>query len=172
MNRSCIPGMFFVDAAQDAHLLFQHVAFLLDDALALDIEVHSNAARHDLVHQVAMAEQRGVVAQHLLLEYPELGEAERQRDVVAQIAEIAQMIGDTFAFQQQCTHPQAHDSAALRRRCFPPPLHKPRHRPRCCRRSRVRPVSRPAASSCSRNASRCPCAHSRDVLPGAARARR
>ncbi len=100
------PGMFVVDAAQDAHLFLQHVAFLLDDVLALDLEVHGDPARHDLIHQVAMTEQRGVVAQHLFLEYPELGETERQCDVIAQIAEIAQMIGDTFAFQQQGSHPQ------------------------------------------------------------------
>ena len=40
-------------------------------------EIYRHTAGNDAVHQIAMAEQRGIVAQHLLFQYPELREAER-----------------------------------------------------------------------------------------------
>src|SRR2546426_3626294 len=52
------------------------------------------------VHQVAMAEQRRIQAQQVFLEAPELEKPERQRDVVTEVAEVAQVIGDTLELQQ------------------------------------------------------------------------
>src|SRR3989454_10783766 len=52
------------------------------------------------VHQVAMAEQRGIQAQQVFLEAPELEKPERQRDVVAEVAEVAQVIGNALELQQ------------------------------------------------------------------------
>jgi len=104
--------VFFIDAAQDAHLLFQHRAFLFDRAPAFGRKIDRDPAGDDAVHQIAMAEQRGIVAQHLLLQYPELGEAERQSHIVAEITQVAEVVGDALALQQQRAKPQR----AIRRR--------------------------------------------------------
>src|SRR3989338_1367620 len=53
-----------------------------------------------------MTEQRGIVAQHLFFQYPELREAKRQCYIIAEITQIAEMVGYTLAFQQQCAQPQ------------------------------------------------------------------
>jgi hypothetical protein len=66
---------------------------------ALDIE--GDAAGHDAVHHEAVAEELLVQAQPVLLEAHELGQAEGQRGVVAQRAEVAEVVGDALALQHQ-----------------------------------------------------------------------
>ncbi len=68
-------------------------------------DVFRYAARNDAVEQVAVAEQFGGEPQPVFLQPPELHEAEGQGDVVAEVAEVAQVIGDTLDFQEQGAQP-------------------------------------------------------------------
>jgi hypothetical protein len=53
-----------------------------------------------------MAEERCVEPQHELLQTPELNEAECEGDVVAEIAEIAEMIVDALQLEQDGPQPK------------------------------------------------------------------
>ena len=60
-----------------------------------------DAAGHDAVHHEAVAEDLGVQPQPVLLEAHELGEAEGQGGIVAERAEVAEVVGDALALQHQ-----------------------------------------------------------------------
>ena len=60
----------------------------------LVVEIDSHPARHDPVHHEAMAEQPMVGADEALLQGMELEEEKGKGDVVADGADIAQMVGD------------------------------------------------------------------------------
>jgi hypothetical protein len=88
-----------VDLAQHADLALEHRAFVDDAHASSGRKVVGDSARADIVHREPMAEQREVRAQHVFLEAGELREPEREAAVVAEIAEIAQVIGDALALR-------------------------------------------------------------------------
>src|SRR2546428_4661004 len=63
-------------------------------------KIRRDAAGNNRVHQVAVAEELGVQPQQVLLQAPELEEAEGERDVVAQVAEVAEVVGDALELQK------------------------------------------------------------------------
>ncbi len=65
-----------------------------------------DAARNDRVHQQTVPEHLPVEAEHILFQARELGEPEREAAVVAEITEIAQMVGDALALEQQGAQPR------------------------------------------------------------------
>ena len=102
---------------------------------ALGVEVAGDAAGNDFVHQVAVAEQLAWFSRStVFLEYPELGEAERQRHVVTEIAEIAEVVGDALQLQQQGAQRQMARGDGVVPVTLSTAWRRPRHRPRCCRR--------------------------------------
>src|ERR1035437_4320263 len=62
-------------------------------------QIARDASGNDLVHEVAMTEQLALQAQQVLLQPPELKKAEREPDVAAEVAEIAQVVGDALEFE-------------------------------------------------------------------------
>ena len=102
-----------VDVAQRADLALQHRAFVADRGRGLGREVARDAARHDVVHREPVAEQREVRAQHVLLQARELREAEREAAVVAEIAEVAQVVGDALALERERAQPQRRAAARV-----------------------------------------------------------
>ena len=93
-------GMLVVNVFQDFDLVFEMLEHLQDALAALVVEVAGDAAGHHFVHQVAVAEKLAVQPQHIFLEYPELGEAECQRHVVTQVAEVAEVVVDALQLEQ------------------------------------------------------------------------
>src|SRR5207253_863532 len=63
-------------------------------------QVLRDTARYDRVHQVAVAEELRVGPQQVFFQPPELEKAERKRDVVAEIAQVAEVIGNTLELEQ------------------------------------------------------------------------
>src|SRR5262249_44193224 len=96
-----------VNRAQRQDLLLEPRSLLEDRIGTRRIEIDRSATRYDPVHQEAMAEKARVQAQQVLLEARELREPECEAAVVAEIAEIAEMVGDALALEQQRPQPQA-----------------------------------------------------------------
>ena len=72
-----------------------------------------------------MAKRLGVQAQHVFLQARELRQAEGEASIVAEIAEIAEMIGDALALeaeraQPNCARRNAQRQDALDRLCVRP----------------------------------------------------
>src|SRR5207249_532748 len=86
------------------------------------------AAGYDSVHQVAVAEELGVGPQQVFLQPPELEKAERKRDIVAEVAEVTEVVGDALELEQDAAQRQR----APRR--LGPGCAFDRHRPRPGRR--------------------------------------
>ena len=61
-----------------------------------------------------MAEQRRVQPQHILLQPRQLRQAERQAGIVGEEAQIAQMVGDALALQEQRAQPAARAGVEMR----------------------------------------------------------
>src|SRR5438445_321742 len=68
-------------------------------------ERRGDAAGNDVVHEHPVPERRQVLAQHVFLQPRELRETEGEAAVVAEIAEIAQMIGNPLAFERERAQP-------------------------------------------------------------------
>ena len=92
-----------VDCAQHAELALEPVGLAPQAVDARCVQVNRDAARHDAVHRVAVTEQRCVAAQQILLEAQELRQAEGQAAVVAEIAEVTEVVGKALALEQQGT---------------------------------------------------------------------
>ena len=100
-----------VELAQFLHRGFDGAALLDDRGQRGNVRIDGHAAGHDAVHHEAVAEQAGVLPHPVFLEAEKLGQAEGEGGIIAQRAEIAQMVGDALAFQQQ----RAHGKRARRR---------------------------------------------------------
>ena len=110
-------GVFIVDAAQRAHLALDGIALRTHASGCRCIEIESHATGHHRVHHEAVAEQVARKALPVLAQPRELGQSEGQRGVVAQGAEVTQMVGDALAFEQQRTQPgrtHGHNNAGSR----------------------------------------------------------
>ena len=106
MKRSCSPGcsskMFLScrTSARRARILLAH---RLRDMRSR--RCARNAARHDRIHQSSDVRTTSVQPQHVLLQPGKLRQPEREAGVVADEAEVAQMIGDALALEQQRAQP-------------------------------------------------------------------
>ncbi len=106
-----------------------------------------DAARHDAVHHQAMAEAGVGRAQHALAQDAAVGVHEREGGVVADRADVAEMIGEALELGHQRAQPDAR-AAAPRRRARPRRRGRRRaHRRPCCRRRRGRRAAPPARAS-------------------------
>ena len=74
---------------------------LADARGAVGREIGGDAARHDPIHHQPMAEAGGGGAQHVLAQDAAMGMHERKRRVVADGADIAEMIGQPFELRHQ-----------------------------------------------------------------------
>src|SRR5882672_8961133 len=63
-------------------------------------QILRDAAGYDCIHEVAVAEELRVGPQQVFLQPPELEKTERQRDVVAEVTEVAEVVGDTLELEQ------------------------------------------------------------------------
>ena len=93
---------------------------------AVVVDVARDAAGHDRVHEVAMAEERMIHAQPVFPQPRELREPERKPRIVAEKSEVPQMLADALALEQQRAQPQR----ARRRRHRGSAFHRHRVRPR------------------------------------------
>src|SRR5438128_464867 len=71
-----------------------------------DRQIFRYAAGYDSVHQVAVAEELGVGPQQVFLQPPELEKAERKRDIVAEVAEVTEVVGDALELEQDAAQRQ------------------------------------------------------------------
>ena len=94
-------GVLVVNGLELPHFAADHITLVKDFAASRIVKVDGDAAGNDAVHQQAMAEQLRVEPNPVFLEAHELHQAEGQSNVVAKIAEVAEMIGDALAFEQQ-----------------------------------------------------------------------
>src|SRR5260221_4620882 len=123
--------MLVVDVAHDPDLTLQRRAFVADTGGVFGRNVARDAPRHHVVHQQPMAEGDEVRAQHVLLQPRKLREAERESAVVAEVAQIAEVIGEALTLERQRAQPSgAHRDRQLRDR-----LHRLRVRPRVSHRA-------------------------------------
>ena len=107
------PGVLVVDVAQRARPRAR--ASRTRRAIApraVGREVARDAARHDDVHQQRWPKSARVGAQHVLLQARELREAEGEAAVVAEVAEVAQVVGDALALEQRARAATARAAAA------------------------------------------------------------
>ncbi len=110
-------GMLVVDRLQRAHLALDLVALPAQPVAHRRRQVGRDAAGHDGVHHQAMPEGLSGQPQPVLAQARELGQAEGQRGVVAECAEVAQVVGDALAFEHQRAQPgRALGNLALPRR--------------------------------------------------------
>jgi hypothetical protein len=94
-------GVFVVDGTQLAHFGFDRVALAGDRFERSVVEVDGHAARHHPVHHQAVAEVRHRQPQPVFAQARELGQPETEGAVVAERAEIAEMVGHSLAFEHQ-----------------------------------------------------------------------
>ena len=100
-------------------------------------EIGRNAAGHDAVHHQAMAEAGVADAQDMLAQDAAVGVHERERGVVADGADVAEMVGKALELR----HQRAQEDRARRRLEPEGCLHRAREgdarRRPCCRRRRA-----------------------------------
>ena len=65
------------------------------------IQIHGHTARHDAVAHHAMTETAVGGAQHALAQHAAMGQHQRKSGIVADGADIAQMIGQPLQFRHQ-----------------------------------------------------------------------
>ena len=106
------PRMLVVNILEQGNRLCQRIALAAQLGHAVGADVTRDAPRNDQIHQITVAEQRVVQAQHVLLETGELRQSESKARIVAEEPEIAEMVGDALALEQQCAQPDR-----PRRRC-------------------------------------------------------
>ncbi len=104
--------MLVVDSVENVDLAREGRALLAQRRDHVGIDVASNAAGHDVIHQQPVPERALVEPQHVLAQPGELGEAEREPAVVAEVAEVAQMVADALALEGERAQPRG-----ARRRC-------------------------------------------------------
>ena len=92
-------GVFVVDGFQAPDVGFDSLALRKNGLCTGSIKLDRHAAGNDAVHREAVAEQLPVEAHPVFLEAHELHQSEGQRDVVGEVAEIAEVIADPFAFE-------------------------------------------------------------------------
>src|SRR5262249_49856168 len=95
------PRMLVVDGAQAPHLARQLVGLRAQRSRGLSIEVARDAAGQYDGHEHAMSERAGVRAQHGLFEARDVRQSEGKAAVVAEIAQVAEMIGDALALEAE-----------------------------------------------------------------------
>ena len=166
------PGVLVVDVAAARGSRARARALARAAPRRAGVDVARDAAGHHEVHRAAGGRTRRVGAQHVLLQPRELREAEGEAAVVAEVAEVAQVVGDPLALQRQRAQPRGARRRRRRRRSPPAPARRPTHRRRCCRRKRGRRAGGPRRASSPRSASRCPCGRSRAAPRAAAPSRR
>ena len=108
---------------------------VVDRAQLLDLDQHGFALRTDLLRRRAVDIARGTARDHAVHHQPvaedllrptqpvlaqarELRQAERQRGVVAERTEVAEVVGDAFSFQQQRPQPAGARRDRAPRGCF------------------------------------------------------
>src|SRR5207247_2472202 len=94
------PGVLVVDRFQGRDLAFDSRQACDQRFARGERQIPRDAAGDDSVHQVAVAEESRVSPQQVFLEPPELGKTERKRDVVAEVAEVAEVVGDALELEQ------------------------------------------------------------------------
>jgi hypothetical protein len=98
-KRSCSPLC-------PSYISFSDRVALPADALGtLGIKIDINASRNNPIHHEPMTEQLARQAQPVFLEAVKLGQAEAQRGIIAQHAQIAKVIRHPLPLQQQGTQP-------------------------------------------------------------------
>ena len=121
------------------------------------VEVGGDAARHDPVHHQPVAEAGVGGAQHALAQHAAMRVHEREGGVVADGADIAEMIGQPLQLGHQRAQP---DGARRRLDCRARPRRRARrrgHRRPCCRR-------RCGRRACAARSSVAPCHQPLDAL--------
>ena len=136
-------------------------------------QIGRDAARNDAVHHQPMAETHRRRAQHALAQHGAMRQHDAERGIVADRAEIAEVVGDPLQLRH---HRRAATPRAAAARCPAPPP------PRAANAKRIgdgavardapgQPRSaRPSVAPAS--AHRCPCARSPDAAPAAPPSRR
>src|SRR5690242_14427868 len=69
-------------------------------------DIHAGATGDDRIEQIALAERSLDRAKQLLLQARELCQPEREARIVAECAEIAQVIGDPLELEEQRSQPE------------------------------------------------------------------
>ena len=117
-----------------------------------------DAAGHDAIHHQPVAEARRRRAQHLLAQHAAVRVHEREGGVVADRADVAEVVGEPLELGHRA-RAATRRAAAPRRRARPrPPARRRAHRRRCCRRRRGRRAAPRARAARPPSAPRCPCA--------------
>jgi hypothetical protein len=91
--------MLVEDRLQQRDFIAQRLDLGTQPTRGFVVDVARDTTGHDRIHQVTMSERGAVQAQHILFEAGELREAEGETRIVAEKAEIAQMIGNALALQ-------------------------------------------------------------------------
>ena len=97
--------MFVVDPLEAVNFASDRLALLDDRQRPFGSKIDGDAPWNDAVHQQAVAEQPGIEPQPVFPEARKLRQAEGQRDVVAEVAQVTHMVCDALAFEQQCAQP-------------------------------------------------------------------
>ena len=98
-------GVLVVDHAQCFDLRSDRLDAIDQSGGAAARKVDARASRHDEVHEVALSQRVFGGAQQLFLEPRELGESDSKARVIAQRAEVAQVIRKTLQLQGKRSQP-------------------------------------------------------------------
>ena len=106
-------GVLVVDLAQPVATSTPMASDALRErAAGVRREIAARAAGHHEIHQIALARGPFGRAQQLLLEPGELRQPEGESGIVAERAEIAQMIGEALELERKRAQPRARAPAA------------------------------------------------------------
>ena len=110
-------GMFVEHRTQRAHLGFDRVALARQRVERAGAGIHGHPAGHHRVHHQSMTEGQLGGPQPVFAQARELRQRERQGRVVAERAEVAEVIGDPLTLQHQRAQPAGtyRNDAACRR---------------------------------------------------------
>ena len=98
--------MVVVDVAQEANLAIERGALRAHFGGGFGRDIVRYAARNDHIHQQAVPEHAAVEAQQILFQTRELRKTERESAVVAEIPQVAQMVGNPLALEAQRAQPR------------------------------------------------------------------
>src|SRR5688572_13731130 len=99
------PGVVVVDGAQRNQLLFQALRLDQNFLGRRTFKIYRDPPWYYPVHEVAVAEKLAVGPQQVFLEARELRQPEGQAAIVAEVAEVAEVVGDALALEQQGAQP-------------------------------------------------------------------
>ncbi len=100
------PGVLLVDAVQLRQFSLEFVEAARQGIGTRRREVDARPARHHEIEQVALAEGRLGRAQQPLLQAQELREPEGEARVVAERAEVAEVVGDALELERERPQPR------------------------------------------------------------------